>query len=94
MKTHEIVFFGQVYAQDGFRPDPNKVEDIHMMPTPQDKDERCIGLMNHLAVYITHFADKVARLRGLFKKDVGLQFVWHDDHQRSEDVHVSAASHV
>ena len=32
IKTPEIVFFGSVYGQDGIRPDPNKVEDIHMMP--------------------------------------------------------------
>ena len=85
IKTHEIVFFGSVYGQDGIRPDPNKVEDIHMMPTPQDKEDlqRCIGLMNYLAAYIPHFADKVAPLRELLKKDV--PFVWHDDHQRIYD---------
>ena len=65
IKTHEIVFFGSVYGHAGITPDTNKVEDIHMMPTPQDKEDpqRCIGLMNYLAAYIPHFADKVAPLR-------------------------------
>ncbi|KAI0220548.1 hypothetical protein LSAT2_027945 [Lamellibrachia satsuma] len=37
IKTDKIVFFGSVYGQDGIRPD--KIEDIHMMPTPQDKED-------------------------------------------------------
>ena len=53
------------------------------MPTPQDKDDlqRFIGLMNYLAAYIPHFADRVAPLRELLKKDV--PFLWHEDHQRT-----------
>ena len=36
IKTDKIVFFGSVYGQDGIRPGPDKIEDIHMMPTPQN----------------------------------------------------------
>ena len=85
IKTSEIVFFGSVYGKDGIKPDPSKIEDIRKMPTPQDREDlqRFIGLMNYLAAYIPHFADKVSPLRELLKKDV--PFVWHEDHQRTYD---------
>ena len=83
IKTSEIVFFGSVYGKDGIKPDPSKIEDIRKMPTPQDREylQGFIGLMNYLAAYIPHFADKVSPLRELLKKDV--PFVWHEDHQRT-----------
>ena len=85
IKTNEIVFFGSVYGKDGIKPDPSKIEDIRKMPTPQDREDlqRFIGLMNYLAAYIPHFADKVSPLRELLKKDV--PFVWHEDHQHTYD---------
>ena len=51
------------------------------MSTPQDKDDLqwFIGLINYLATYIMHFADRVAPLRELLKKDV--PFLWQEDHQ-------------
>ena len=72
-----------MYGNDGISPDPNKIEDIGKMPTPQAKEDlqRFIGLMNYLAAYIPHFADKVSPLRELLKKDV--PFVWHEDHKRT-----------
>ena len=77
IKTDNMVFFGSVYIQDGFRLDPDKIEDIHMMPTPQDKEDlqRFIGLMN-----IHRFADKATLLRELLNKEV--PFVWQEDHQQ------------
>ena len=82
IKTSDIVFFGYVYDKDGIRPDRSKTEYIRKMPTPQDKDDlqRFISLINYLAAYIPHFADKVSPLREL-KKNV--PFVWHEDHQRT-----------
>ena len=64
IKTSEIVFFGSVYGKDGIKPDPSKIEDIPKMPNPQDREDlqRFIGLMNYLAAYIPHFADKVSPL--------------------------------
>ena len=39
IKTDSINFFGSLYTRDGIHPDPHKVEDIHAMPTPQDKED-------------------------------------------------------
>ena len=53
-------------------PDRLKAEDIHNMPTPQDKENlhRFLGLMNLLAPYILNFFKKSKPLRALLKKDV------------------------
>ena len=79
IKTNEIVFFGSVYGKDDIKPDPNKIEDIRNMPTPQDMEDlqRFNGVINYLAAYIPHFADKVSPLRELLKKYV--PFVWYED---------------
>lgn len=82
IKTDKISFYGSLYTAEGNKPDPSKVEDIHNVPTPQDKEDlhRFIGMMNYLAPYIPNFSKKSEPLRVLLKKDV--PFVWMDDHQR------------
>ena len=80
-KTNEIAFFGSVYEQEDLRPDSSKTEDTRKMHTPDDKDDlrRFIGLMNYLAAYIPHFANR-APLRQLHKTAVPFQ---GQDHQRT-----------
>ena len=83
IKTDSINFFGSVYTRDGIRPDPQKIEDIHAMPTPQDKEDlqKCLGLLNYLAPHIANFSEKASPLRELLKRDV--PFTWQDDHQHA-----------
>jgi hypothetical protein len=83
IKMGRVSFFGSVYSTDGITPDPEKVESLKNMPTPQDKDElqRFIGLMTYLSSHIPNFAHKVAPLRDLLKKDV--PFCWEEDHQKT-----------
>ncbi|KAF7646634.1 hypothetical protein LDENG_00184450 [Lucifuga dentata] len=38
MKQKSISFFGNLYTDNGIRPDPAKIRDIQKMPTPQSKD--------------------------------------------------------
>ena len=85
IKTDHIEFFGSVYTANGIRPDPKKVEDVHQMPTPQDKDDlqRCLGLFTYMASYIPNYAERASTLRDLLKKDV--PFLWQDDHQHAFD---------
>ena len=54
IKTDRIAFFGEIYSNTGVSPDPAKVEDLQMMPTPQDKEDlhRFIGMITYLASYI------------------------------------------
>ena len=81
VKSKSISFFGTMYSDTGIRPDPQKVQDVHSMPTPQDKEDlqRFLGMMNFLSPYISNYADQVAILRDLLKKDV--PFLWQEDHQ-------------
>ena len=81
IKTDRIAFFGEIYSNAGVFPDPAKVEDLQMMPTPQDKEDlhRFIGMITYLASYIPKFAELVQPLRDLLKSDV--PFIWQDDHQ-------------
>lgn len=83
IKTDKITFFGSIYTAAGTTPDPMKVEDIHKMPTPQDKEDlqRFLGMMQYLAPYIPKFSEKAEPLRGLLKKDV--PFLWMEDHQNA-----------
>lgn len=81
INTSQISFFGSVYSDKGISPDPSRIDDIHQMPTPQDKEDlqRFLGAMNFLSPYIPNFSEKSAPLRELLKKDT--PFLWHDDHQ-------------
>ena len=77
----EISFFGNKYSKDGLRPDPNKVNDLRNMPSPQNKEDlhKIIGLMTYLSSFIPNFSRKCETLRNLLKKDV--PFAWEADHE-------------
>ncbi|XP_014663369.1 PREDICTED: uncharacterized protein K02A2.6-like [Priapulus caudatus] len=83
VKAKSINFFGTIYSEVGISPDPCKVEDIHAIPTPQDKEDlqRFLGMMNFLSPYIPKYADQVAILRDLLKK--GVPYLWQEDHQEA-----------
>ncbi|XP_038052821.1 uncharacterized protein LOC119725487 [Patiria miniata] len=81
IKTNQINFFGSLYSDTGIRPDPGRIEDIHSIPTPQDKEDlqKFLGLITYVSAYIPNLADKAATLRDLLKKNV--PYLWQDDHQ-------------
>ena len=83
IKVKQIHFFGSIYSADGIRPDPDRVVDIHAMPTPQDKADlqQFLGVVNFVSPYIPNCADKAAPLRDLLQKEV--PFLWQDNHQAS-----------
>ena len=69
IKQTEISFFGNVYTQEGIKPDPKKVEDIRNMPIPENKDDlrRFLGMITYLSQFIKKFSDKTQVLRDLLK---------------------------
>lgn len=81
VKAKSINFFGSVYSDTDIRPVPCNMKNIHMMPTPQDKEDlqRFLGMINFLSPYIPNYADQAAILRDLLMKDV--PFLWQEDHQ-------------
>ena len=61
----EVTFYGNIVSDQGFKPDPHKVDAIVRMPAPTDKTELSsfLGMVNYLAPYIPKLSDCTAVLR-------------------------------
>ena len=72
----EVKFYGNTISTDGIKPDPDKVDVILKMPTPQNKAELAsfLGMCNYLSPYIPCLSDVIVTLRKLNKKTV--EFMW------------------
>ena len=66
-----VKFFGFVFSADGLKLDPEKVDYLNNMPTPQNVNElrSLLGMANYSARFINNFASIVAPLRALTKQD-------------------------
>ena len=55
----EVTFYDNVVSDQGFEPDPHKVDAIVKMPTPSNKTElfSFLGMVNYLAPYIPKLSD-------------------------------------
>ena len=73
----EVTFYGNIVSDQGFKPDPCKVDAIVRMPAPTDKTELSsfLGMVNYLAPYIPKLSDCTAVLRQLNKKNA--DFTWN-----------------
>lgn len=80
IKKKEISYFGVTLCAQGIKPDPQKVEDLHSMPTPTSKTElqEFMGLITYLGPFIRALSAKAEPLRQLLKKDT--PFEWSEDH--------------
>ena len=78
----EVTFYGNVVSDQGFEPDPCKVDAIVRMPAPSNKTELSsfLGMVNYLAPYIPMLSDCTATLRQLNKKNT--DFVWNSVYER------------
>ena len=67
-------FVGHVFSGEGVKADPEKIEAILQMPSPQDKTElrRFMGMINYLGKFVPNLSDITAPLRQLLEKD----FMW------------------
>jgi transposase InsO family protein len=83
VKTTSIVFFGRLYTDHGVFPDPEKVEDILRMPTPQDKLDlqRFLGLATFLSDHLPNLSAHAAILRDLVRPET--PYEWSEDHQQA-----------
>ena len=90
----EVTFYGNVVSDQGFKPDPHKVDAIVRMPAPTDKTELSsfLGMVNYLAPYILKLSDCTAVLRQLNKKNT--DFTWNIAYEkafRNAKLHVANA---
>ena len=96
IKSKSCNFFGNIYTQQGVKPDPKKVEAIKKMEAPQTRQElqSFFGIINYLGQYIKNMAELTANLRLLLRKDA--LFQWTESHdtnfQKLKDS--SAVMHV
>ena len=81
IKKQSIPFSGNLYTDKGIVPDPLKLQDNHMMPTPESKEDlqRFLGLVTYLSSYIPNFSSESQPLRNLLKNES--LFIWDINHQ-------------
>ena len=89
-----MTFYGNVVSDQGFKPDPCKVNAIVRMPAPSNKTELLsfLGMVNYLAPYIPKLSDCTATLRQLSKKNT--DFTWNTTYEkafRNAKLHVANA---
>ena len=66
----EVKFAGHVISKDGIRSDPEKIESVQSMTTPQNVGDvrRFLRIVSQLGRFIPHMAEKTKPLRDLLSK--------------------------
>ena len=56
VKKDSVTFFGTVYDANGAHPDPKKVDAIHKIPPPDNKQQlqHFLGMVTYLSPFIHH----------------------------------------
>ncbi len=71
IRKEEVRYVGHVISEHGLKPDPEKVEAMRHLPTPQNKEDvrRFLGSVQYLAKFLPQLANVEEPLRHLTKKD-------------------------
>ena len=82
IKKEKINYLGHVLSKDGLQPDPQKVEAIQKMDTPQDKEDlqRFLGMIMYLEKFIPNLSQTAAPLKSLLAKEAN----WHWGPEQAE----------
>jgi hypothetical protein len=80
-KLKEVKYFGHIFSEQGMKIDPDRVNAIINMKSPNNKKElqTFLGMVNYLRKFIPHMADIASPLQLLLKKDV--TWLWTDIHE-------------
>ena len=64
VKKDSVTFFGTVYDANGAHPDPKKVDAIHKMPPPDNKQQlqHFLGMVTYLSPFIASLSTHTAPL--------------------------------
>ena len=81
----ELEFFGQIFSEQGTRPDPRRTQDVIDAAIPQNVSElrSFLGMVTFSSKYIANFATIATPLRELTK--TGVTFTWEQKHQTAFD---------
>ena len=79
--SRKIKFWGLIVSDKGISPDPEKVEALKYLTTPQNKEELIsfLCMMQSNADFIRGFSEKASVLRELTRK--GVKFKWEEKHE-------------
>lgn len=80
---NEVTFLGHKCTRDGLLPDDTKIEVIQKYPRPEDADalNRFVAFANYYGRFIRNYADMVAPLNKLTRKNV--EYEWSDACERA-----------
>ena len=83
IQTSELSYIGHLLTSDGVKPDPQKVNAIKEINTPEAKKEleRIMAMVNYLAKFIPNLSNATVPLRELLKKDTAWH--WEEIHQKA-----------
>ena len=81
VKAHMVKFFRCLYDESGIHPDPDKVDSVHVLPTPTSNTEHqeFLGMVKYLSPFIPGLPTLTASLHELLKKDA--VFSWDASYQ-------------
>ena len=81
----ELEFFGQIFSEQGTRPDPRRTQDVIDASVPKNVSElrSFLGMVTVSSKYIANFATIATPLRELTK--TGIIFTWEHKHQAAFD---------
>ena len=70
IKQDSTAFFGSVFSANGYSPDPEKIQGITGMTSPQTKQElqSFLGAVNYLPTFVPHLSHHTELLHALLKK--------------------------
>jgi transposase InsO family protein len=79
LNCKQLLYCGHLLENDGYRPDPRKIDAILRMPAPTDKAgvQRLIGMATYLAKFCPKFSQVTEPLRELIKAQN--EFIWRQD---------------
>jgi hypothetical protein len=80
LKMKSVPYMGHLITSEGLRPDPQKVQAILEMPTPDNKQavQRLLGCVTYLAKFLPRLSQMAEPLRRLTDKDA--HWEWFDHH--------------
>ena len=79
LNCKQLLYCGHLLGNDGYRPDPRKVDAIMRMPPPTDKAsvQRLIGMVTYLAKFCPKFSQATEPLRQLVQREN--ESIWRQD---------------